>query len=67
MTNKSYVFITGFLFCLFALLHLLRLIFSLPVEVDARTIPVWVSWIPFVGASLLSVWAVRLSRTRNKS
>ena len=62
MTSKSYLSITGFLFLVFAMAHLFRVIFALPVQIDNWTIPVWVSWLPFAGASLMSIWAFRLTR-----
>lgn len=62
MRNKSYVLVTGLLFLVFAMAHLYRVIFTLPVRVDAWSIPVWVSWIPFAGGALLSIWAFRLTK-----
>jgi hypothetical protein len=62
MKSKSYLLLTGSLFLMFALAHLYRLIFTLPVNVDAWVVPVWISWIPFAGGALLSIWAFRLTK-----
>jgi hypothetical protein len=62
MNNRTYLLLTGFLFLIFAVAHLCRLILILPVRVDAWAVPVWVSWIPFAGGALLSIWAFRLAR-----
>ena len=67
MTGKLYLLVTGFLFLVFALAHLFRLIFALPVQIDDLTIPVWVSWLAFAGAAMLSVWGFQLSRSKGKS
>jgi hypothetical protein len=67
MTSKSYLTVTGLLFLVFAIAHLFRLIFALPVQIDDWTIPVWVSWLPFVGAAVLSIWGFRLTRSKGKA
>jgi len=66
MTRKSYLSLTCILFLIFAMAHLFRLIFALPVQVDSWTIPVWVSWLPFAGAILMSIWAFRLTRAKGE-
>jgi hypothetical protein len=67
MTSKSYLTVTCFLFLVFAIVHLIRLLFAWPVQIDAWTIPVWVSWLPFVGAALMSIWGFRLARSKGKA
>jgi hypothetical protein len=67
MTSKSYLTVTCFLFLVFAMAHLLRVIFALPVRIDVWTIPVWVSWLPFAGATLMSIWAFWLTRAKGES
>jgi len=66
MTSKPYLFVTGLLFLVFAMAHLFRLVFALPVQIDDWTIPVWVSWLPFAGAALLSIWGFQLSKSIGK-
>lgn len=67
MTSKSYLTVTCFLFLVFAVAHLFRVIFALPVQVDNWTIPIWVSWLPFVGAAFMSLWGFWLTRARGES
>ena len=43
-------------FSIIALLHLLRVVFQVPVTVGSFEIPIWASMIGFVGAGLLAVW-----------
>ena len=67
MTSKSYLTVICFLFLVFALAHLFRVIFALPVQVDNWTIPIWVSWLPFAGAILMSIWAFWLTKASGDS
>jgi len=53
--------VSGTLFTLVALAHLLRLIFALPVEVDGIIVPQQVSWVGAVVPGVLAYQAFRLA------
>ena len=60
MKSSAYVALSGTLFGLIAIVHLVRLLFAWPVQVAQQTIPVWYSGVGLVLAGLLCVWALRL-------
>jgi hypothetical protein len=59
---RTYLLISGTLFGLIALAHLLRLFRHWPIELAGNTLPLWASWVGLVLAGGLSVWALRLLR-----
>jgi len=62
MEHKEYCVVSGVLFSLVALAHLLRIVFDMPVHVDEFVVPMLVSWIGFVVTAALAYWAFRISR-----
>ncbi len=62
MSNQQYFLITGLLFTLVAIAHLLRLVLGLPVQVDGVAVPMAVSWVGFAVPAVLAYWAFRLHR-----
>jgi hypothetical protein len=65
MGHKEYCFVSGVLFSLVALAHLLRVLYGLSVQVDDVAVPMLVSWIGFAVPAALAVWAFRISRGPN--
>ncbi len=63
MTEKLYLIISGVIFALIGLFHLLRIIFQWPAMVGAWTIPLAISVGAIMVAAILTFWAFRLSRT----
>lgn len=61
MTGKGYLVISGIIFCLVAILHLVRVLFSIPVQIGNWETPFWISWVGFIAAAILCIWAFRLS------
>jgi len=59
---RAYLQISGTLFGLVALGHLLRLFRHWPVDLAGYAVPLWVSWIGVLLSGGLSVWALRLMR-----
>ncbi len=57
---RAYILITGVIFVIVALVHLLRLLLDWPVEVAGLAVPPWVSWIAFLVAGALAIWAFSL-------
>ncbi len=62
MSARNYFAVSGALFALVALAHLLRLVFGLTVMVDATALPMLVSWIGLIVPAALSFWAFSLYR-----
>jgi hypothetical protein len=59
---RTYLQISGTLFGLIALGHLLRLFRHWPVDLAGQSVPLWASWVGLVLAGGLSIWALRLVR-----
>lgn len=59
MGYKTYCTISGALFSLVALGHLLRILGNLPVTVGTMSIPMYVSWGGLIVPALLAIWAFR--------
>ncbi len=61
MSQKPYLAISGSIFGVIAILHLIRLVYQWPAQIGAFAVPLWVSWLGLVLASALCVWAYRLA------
>ncbi len=59
MGFKKYCVVSGIVFSLVALAHLLRLIYGMSVQVDEYAVPMSVSWVAFIVTATLAVWAFR--------
>jgi hypothetical protein len=59
---RAYIQISGVLFGIIALAHLLRLLQHWPVDLAGHMVPLWASWVGLLLAGGLSVWALRLVR-----
>ena len=62
MGHKEYCFVSGVLFSLVALAHLLRIVYSMSIVVESVAVPMLVSWIGMTVTAVLASWAFRLSR-----
>ena len=60
MTVKGYLLLSGIFFLFIAGMHLLRLIFQVPVQIDTWSAPVWISFGGTVIPGILSYFAFRL-------
>jgi hypothetical protein len=60
MNGKTYLLISAAIFALIALLHLMRLIGHWSIQIGTLSIPIWGSWLGFIIAAALSIWAFRL-------
>lgn len=61
--HGNYILVSGTVFGIVAALHGMRALNRWPVQVATFQVPVWASWIAFLVAGGLSVWAFR-SRDR---
>lgn len=59
MGHKNYCAVSGVLFSLVALAHLLRIVYGVPVHVDEYAVPMFVSWVGLVVPGGLAFWAFR--------
>jgi len=62
LSTKPYLVVSGFIFFLVGLLHLVRLFCRWPAQIGAWSIPGWVSYFGLVAAWGLCAWAYRLYR-----
>ena len=62
MKVKEYIVISAAFFGAVAAVHLLRVMFRLPVQVAGVEIPVWLSWIALTATGVLSAWGFSSSR-----
>jgi hypothetical protein len=64
MKNKTYFLVTGVIFGLVSLLHLIRLVFWLPVQIGPWNVSFRISAIAFILAAALSFMGFRLARKK---
>ncbi len=62
MGHREYSIVSGSLFALVAAVHLLRIVYGVPVDVGGYAVPMAVSWFGFIVPAALSAWALRLVR-----
>ena len=60
MNNKTFPLVTGIVFSVIAVLHLLRIILGWRAEIGGLVLPVWVSWFALVAAGYLAYSAFKL-------
>ena len=58
--------ISALIFLLVSIMHLLRLVFKVPVIMGYWQIPLWVSIFGFIGPMFLSVWIFSLLASKPK-
>ena len=63
MNRRSYCVITGIIFIVIALAHLLRIFYGWRVVIGASTVPEWISWVALVVAGYLGYEGIRLGRS----
>jgi len=61
MKRQAYLYISGCIFGVVAILHLIRAVLQLPVQIGALSFPVGLSWVGGVVALLLCAWGFRLA------
>lgn len=59
---RAYLQVSGVLFGIIAVAHLLRLLRHWPIDLGGYVVPLWASWLGLVLAGALSIWALRLIR-----
>jgi len=61
MNRKCYLLVSGTVFGLVALLHLIRVLNGWPMELGPWSVPLWASVCGTLGPGFLSGWAFRLA------
>ena len=61
MTQKLYLLISGSVFALMGIFHLIRIISQWSLQIGAVGIPQWPSWLAIIAGTILSIWAFRLA------
>ena len=61
MGSRLYLLVSGVVFGLVAILHLLRVVNGWPLVLGTWSVPMWGSWLGTVVPALLCVWALRLA------
>ena len=65
MKPRAYLLITGCLFAVVAVGHLIRFVRQIPVRVGDLDIPMWVSAAGMVATGALSIWAFASARQKS--
>lgn len=60
MNQKSYLVVSGTIFGIIAVLHLLRGIYGWPAQIGAFAVPTWASWVALLIAGYLAICALAL-------
>ena len=62
MNSKAYFVVSGVIFGLVAVAHLVRVVYQMLVQIGGWFFPQWLSWAGVVVAGALCAWAFRLLR-----
>jgi hypothetical protein len=61
MKRQAYFYISGCIFGVVGILHFIRIVFQLPVQIGTLSVPVGLSWVGGVVAFILCAWGFRLA------
>ncbi len=64
MRHKTFLTVSGTIFGIMALLHLLRILSGWPARIGTYDVPMWPSWVAVVLAGYLTFSAFRLKGRR---
>jgi hypothetical protein len=59
MNIRAYSFVSGVIFGIVAIFHLLRIVNGWELVVGPYSAPMWMSWLGTVVPALLCIWAIR--------
>jgi len=59
MNSRAYLVISGIIFGIVAVFHLLRVIKGWPLALGPWSVPMYVSWLGAIGPAILCTWAAR--------
>jgi hypothetical protein len=58
MDQRTYVRLTGVIFLLIAVLHLLRILYGWSAVIGGWVVPGWFSWVALIIAAYLAWWGL---------
>jgi len=61
MNARAYLIISGTIFGIVAVFHLLRVVTSCDLVLGTWAAPMWVSWLGTLVPAVLCIWALRLA------
>ena len=61
MRHNQYCVVSGVLFILVALAHLLRIVYGMSIQIDEYSVPMLASWLGLIIPAGLAFWAFRLT------
>ena len=62
MSQKAFSLVAGLFFSLIAVGHLLRIVYSWPLQIADWPAPMWASWLAVIVAGFLGIAGLQLSR-----
>jgi hypothetical protein len=65
MNARAYPVISGVIFGVVAILHLIRVVNGWAFQLGPWSLPMWISWLGTIGPAVLCVWAIRLASRWN--
>ncbi len=63
MDQKTFSLISGFIFLLIAILHVLRIVYALDAVIGGWEVPKWISWVAIAVGAYLGYEGLRLSKS----
>ena len=62
MSQRTFLGVSGTIFGIIAILHLLRITYGWPAQIGSFTVPTWLSWLSLLIAGYLAITAFILLR-----
>ena len=64
MSQRAFIGVSGTIFAVIAVLHLLRALYGWPAQIGLLVVPTWVSWVSLLVAGYLAISALILLRKK---
>ena len=61
MNAKPYLIVSGIIFTLIALVHIVRIVQAWSIQIESWSAPIWISWLGIVITVFLAIWAFTLA------
>ena len=62
MSQRTFLGVSGTIFGIIAVLHLLRIMYGWPAQIGTFVVPTWLSWLSLLVAGYLAITAFSLLR-----
>jgi len=63
MNQKTFSLISGFIFLLIAILHVVRIVYAWDAVIGGWEVPKWISWVAIAVGAYLGYEGLRLSKS----